>query len=153
MLLHLAAHPADVALGDDIPRRKDDDAIREHVDLVQDVAADDQVEAVVGPGSEQADDVGAGERIETVERFVQHEYRRLMGDSLGQLDPLAHALRVSRDLAVGRLLQADSAQGEVGAAYRRVMGRNFPAMSFIIVSDLLEDEALLEIEATAVIPD
>lgn len=46
-----------------------------------------------------------------------------------------------------------AAQGEVGAAYRRVMGRNFPAMSFIIVSDLLEDEALLEIEATAVIPD
>lgn len=42
-------------------------------------------------------------------------------------------------------------QSEVGAAYRRVFGRHFPAMSMIVVSDLIEDEALLEIEATAFI--
>jgi enamine deaminase RidA (YjgF/YER057c/UK114 family) len=40
----------------------------------------------------------------------------------------------------------------VGAAYRRVIGRHFPAMSVIGVSQLVEQAALVEIEATAVLP-
>lgn len=40
-------------------------------------------------------------------------------------------------------------QVEVGAAYREVFGRHFPAMSMIIVAGLVEDEAMIEIEATA----
>ena len=40
-------------------------------------------------------------------------------------------------------------QREVGEAYRRVLGRHFPAMSMLVVAGLVEDEALLEIEATA----
>lgn len=40
-------------------------------------------------------------------------------------------------------------QAEVGQAYRKILGRNFPAMSMLVVADLIEDEALLEIEATA----
>ena len=42
-------------------------------------------------------------------------------------------------------------QREVGEVYRRVLGRHFPAMSMLIVAGLVEDEALLEIEATAFI--
>jgi len=42
-------------------------------------------------------------------------------------------------------------QQEVGEAYRRVMGKHFPAMAMVVVSGLVEDEALIEIEATAVI--
>ena len=42
---------------------------------------------------------------------------------------------------------------EIGAVYREVMGRNFPAMALVQVADLVEDEAKVEIEATAVIPD
>lgn len=42
-------------------------------------------------------------------------------------------------------------QREVGDVYRRVLGRHFPAMSMLVVSGLLEDAALLEIEATAYI--
>lgn len=42
-------------------------------------------------------------------------------------------------------------QQEIGAVYREVMGRNFPAMTLVVVRDLVEDEALLEIEATAAI--
>lgn len=42
-------------------------------------------------------------------------------------------------------------QGEIGAVYRRILGRNFPAMTMIVVAGLVEDQALLEIEATAVI--
>lgn len=42
---------------------------------------------------------------------------------------------------------------EIGQMYREVMGRNFPAMTAIQVADLVEDEAKVEIEVTAVIPD
>ncbi len=38
---------------------------------------------------------------------------------------------------------------EVGAAYRAVFGKHFPAMALVQVADLLEDGALVEIEATA----
>ena len=44
-----------------------------------------------------------------------------------------------------------SKQREVGEAYRAVMGRHFPAMTLVAVSGLVEDEALVEIEATAVL--
>jgi enamine deaminase RidA (YjgF/YER057c/UK114 family) len=40
-------------------------------------------------------------------------------------------------------------QAEVGAAYREVFGKHFPAMSMLVISALVEDEALVEIEATA----
>ena len=40
---------------------------------------------------------------------------------------------------------------EVGAAYRAVMGKHFPAMTLVEVSALLEDRAKLEIETTAVV--
>lgn len=43
-------------------------------------------------------------------------------------------------------------QKGVGAVYREVMGRHFPAMTMVVVSALVEDEALIEIEATAVLP-
>ncbi|MBP7002534.1 RidA family protein [Amaricoccus sp.] len=42
-----------------------------------------------------------------------------------------------------------AAQREVGEAYRRVMGRNFPVMTMVVVAGLIEDEALVEIEASA----
>lgn len=42
-----------------------------------------------------------------------------------------------------------AAQRDVGAAYRDILGRNFPAMTMVVVSALVEDEALIEIEATA----
>ncbi|MBR0565321.1 RidA family protein [Azoarcus sp. L1K30] len=42
---------------------------------------------------------------------------------------------------------------EIGAVYREVMGKNFPAMTAVQVADLVEDEAKVEIEVTAVIPD
>ena len=41
------------------------------------------------------------------------------------------------------------AQAEVGHAYRKIFGRHFPAMSLVVVSELVEDQAKVEIEATA----
>ena len=44
------------------------------------------------------------------------------------------------------------ALAEVGAIYRRVVGRHFPAMALVEVAALLEPDARVEIEATAVLP-
>ena len=41
---------------------------------------------------------------------------------------------------------------ELGSAYREVMGRNFPAMTCVEVSALVEERARVEIEVTAVLP-
>ncbi|MBZ0118974.1 MAG: RidA family protein [Sandaracinaceae bacterium] len=40
----------------------------------------------------------------------------------------------------------------IGVAYRERFGKHYPAMSLVQVADLLEDGALVEIEATAVLP-
>jgi len=42
-------------------------------------------------------------------------------------------------------------QREVGQAYRDVMGYHFPAMTMVVVADLIEDDAKVEIEATAMV--
>jgi enamine deaminase RidA (YjgF/YER057c/UK114 family) len=44
-----------------------------------------------------------------------------------------------------------ASQAKVGAVYREVMGYHFPAMTMVVVSALVEDEAKVEIEATAVL--
>jgi enamine deaminase RidA (YjgF/YER057c/UK114 family) len=42
---------------------------------------------------------------------------------------------------------------QIGAAYRRVIGKHYPAMTLLVVAGLLEEGAKVEIEATAVIPN
>ena len=42
---------------------------------------------------------------------------------------------------------------ELGRIWRRYMGRHYPAMSMIFVSDLLDSPGKIELEATAVVPD
>ena len=42
---------------------------------------------------------------------------------------------------------------KLGAVYREIIGRHYPAMTAVQVTSLVEDAARLEIEVTAVIPD
>ncbi len=42
---------------------------------------------------------------------------------------------------------------ELGAVYKKHLGRHYPAMAMVQVADLIEDRAKVEIEATAVVPD
>ncbi|MGI9373497.1 MAG: RidA family protein [Hyphomicrobiales bacterium] len=42
---------------------------------------------------------------------------------------------------------------EIGAAYRDVFGKCFPAMALLEVADLVENRAKIEIEATAIVPE
>ena len=45
-----------------------------------------------------------------------------------------------------------AARTQLGAIWRTLMGKHFPAMSMIFVSDLLDDPGKIELEATAVLP-
>jgi enamine deaminase RidA (YjgF/YER057c/UK114 family) len=45
-----------------------------------------------------------------------------------------------------------AARRELGAIWRRRMGKHFPAMSMIFVVDLLDSPGKIELEATAVVP-
>ena len=45
-----------------------------------------------------------------------------------------------------------AARNELGAIWRRLMGRHYPAMSMIFVADLLDHPGKIELEATAVLP-
>ncbi len=45
-----------------------------------------------------------------------------------------------------------AAREAIGAAWREIIGRHYPAMAMVEVSGLLEPGALLEIEATAALP-
>lgn len=46
-----------------------------------------------------------------------------------------------------------AARAELGGIWRALMGRHYPAMSMIFVSDLLDSPGKIELEATAVIPE
>ena len=45
-----------------------------------------------------------------------------------------------------------AARRAIGTAYRAILGAHYPAMSVVVVAGLLEERALVEIEATAVVP-
>jgi enamine deaminase RidA (YjgF/YER057c/UK114 family) len=45
-----------------------------------------------------------------------------------------------------------AARPQLGRIWRALMGKHFPAMSMIFVSDLLDDPGKIELEATAVLP-
>ena len=42
---------------------------------------------------------------------------------------------------------------EIGAYWREIMGSNYPAMALVVVKELVEGAAKIEIETTAVVPD
>jgi enamine deaminase RidA (YjgF/YER057c/UK114 family) len=46
-----------------------------------------------------------------------------------------------------------AAAKEIGAAYREIIGRHYPAMTVVKIAGLLEKDARLEIEVTAVVPE
>ena len=46
-----------------------------------------------------------------------------------------------------------AATKEIGVAYREIIGRHYPAMTVVEVSGLIEPQARVEIEVTAVVPE
>lgn len=47
----------------------------------------------------------------------------------------------------------NAALRDIGASYRAIVGKHYPAMAVVIVAGLVEPKAKVEIEATAVVPD
>jgi enamine deaminase RidA (YjgF/YER057c/UK114 family) len=93
------------------------------------------------------------------ERFVAEDmvsqFRQVLLNTLailadGEAGP-QHIVRMTwyvtdRDEYVGRL-------SEIGAVYRELIGKNFPAMAVVEVSRLVEPLARIEIETTAMVPE
>ena len=88
-------------------------------------------------------------------RFVSHDFVGQMRQALANIVEIVEAAGgVAADVTRLTWFVVDKReylerQAEVGAAYRDVFGRHFPAMSMIVVAGLVEDEALVEVEATA----
>lgn len=92
------------------------------------------------------------------QRFEAHDFIGQMRQALMNIRDVVEAAGGTPD-TIARLTwyvtdKAEylAAQRDVGAAYREVMGRHFPAMTMVVVSALVEDDALVEIEATAKLP-
>jgi enamine deaminase RidA (YjgF/YER057c/UK114 family) len=60
---------------------------------------------------------------------------------------------VTMQIFVTDLAGYRDALGEVGEAYRRVLGRHYPATSLFEVSSLFDPSALVELVCTAVVPE
>jgi enamine deaminase RidA (YjgF/YER057c/UK114 family) len=93
------------------------------------------------------------------EKIVSDDLAEQVRQSLGNIVAVlaeanaqpAHIVRLTWYLVDKREYLA--ASREIGAIYRQILGRHFPAMTVVQVSALLEDGARVEIEATAVVPE
>ena len=101
-----------------------------------------------------AGQVGSNTRQEIVDddfvAQVEQALRNIV-DVLAEADARPeHLVRLTWYITDKREYVARSS--EVGQAYRRVVGRHFPAMTMVQVVALIDDRAKVEIEATAVVP-
>jgi enamine deaminase RidA (YjgF/YER057c/UK114 family) len=91
------------------------------------------------------------------QKFVSDDFALQTRQALSNvIDVLACAGAAPRDVVrltwyVTSRDEYNGALAEIGAIYRELFGRNFPAMSVVVVAGLLEPRARVEIEATAVV--
>ena len=71
----------------------------------------------------------------------------VLAEAGGRAEHVARLTWYVTDIAAYR-----NSLAELGPAYRAVMGRHFPAMTLVQVGALVEAEAMVEIEATAILP-
>ena len=99
--------------------------------------------------------VGWNERQEFVEKTLAGQFAQTLRNILAILAcDGADARRIVRMTCYITSIDEylDSAK-EIGAAWREIMGKNYPAMALVEVVRLVEREAKVEIEATAVVPE
>jgi hypothetical protein len=96
--------PADLPV---VPARRetarddDEDPLPEALDLLEDVAREQDRSPVRGHRPKQVHHVQPLARVHAVERLVEDEDGRVVDESARDLDPLPHPLRVAPDRAVG----------------------------------------------------
>lgn len=102
-----------------------------------------------------AGQIGWNEQCEFVENSFGGQFRQTLKNILAVLAEAKggpeHIVRLTWYVVDKQEYLA--ALPEVGAAYRELMGRNYPVMAVVQVGALVEDAARLEIEAQAVVPD
>lgn len=98
--------------------------------------------------------IGWNEKCEFAEKGFGGQFRQTLHNILAVLAEAGgkpeHIVRLTWYVVDKQEYLAAGA--EVGAAYRELMGRNFPTMAVVQVGALVEDDARLEIEAMAVVP-
>ncbi len=105
MLLDLPAHGLDLAFRHYVAVAQQHDLIGDDIDLVQDVAGNDHITTLPRRRAKQRDHFRAGERIQAVQRFVQHQHFRVVGQRLRQPDALPHPLAVASNIPFGSIDQ------------------------------------------------
>jgi len=89
-----------------------------------------------------------------VETTLAGQFRQTLANTLAVLAEAGagpeHIARMTWYITDKRAYLA--ARAEIGAVWRALMGKNYPAMAVVEVKALIEDAALIEIETTAVIP-
>ena len=101
-----------------------------------------------------AGQIGWNEQCEFVEKGFGGQFRQTLKNILAVLAEAGgraeHVVRLTWYVVDKQEYLAAGA--EVGAAYRELMGKNYPTMAVVQVGALVEDAARLEIEAMAVVP-
>lgn len=98
--------------------------------------------------------VGWNERKEFVAKDLAGQLEQILSNLVvllaeGGARP-EHVVRMTWYITDKQAYRSELAR--IGQIYRAAMGRVFPAMAVVVVSALIEDEALIEIETTAVVP-
>ena len=99
--------------------------------------------------------VGWNERQEFAEKTMAGQFAQTLRNILAILecdgaDPRNIARMTCYVTSIDEYLAAAK---EIGTAWKEIMGPNYPAMALVEVVRLVEPEAKIEIEATAVIPE
>lgn len=102
---------------------------------------------VAGQGA--SDDTGAVEAADFVTQFTRALRRaiRVVEEAGGRVEHIGRLTIFVSDMDTYR-----SSLRPLGEAYRGLMGSHYPAMALVEVSRLVDDNAVVEIETTAVIP-
>ena len=101
------ADRAGLALGDQMAVHEHQHLRRHPLDLVQHVRRDDHRAALVAEPVQHLDDLAPLRRVEAVQRLVEQQQVGIVGERLGELHALAHAVREAADLALGDVGEAD----------------------------------------------
>ena len=99
--------------------------------------------------------VGWNERQEFVEKTLAGQFAQTLRNILAILEcDGASARNIARlTCYVTSIDEYIENAKEIGAAWREIMGKHYPAMALVEVVRLVERDAKVEIEATAVVPE
>ena len=99
--------------------------------------------------------VGWNEQQQFVEKTLPGQFAQTLRNILAILacDGADRRMIARMTCYVTSIEEYRSSLREIGAAWREIMGEHYPAMALVEVVRLVEPEAKVEIEATAVIPE